>query len=60
VFSRADGVAQVLERLPSKGEAQSSNPTIGKKKKKNILERGLGMEHNYLILVPWEAEIGRL
>jgi hypothetical protein len=29
-----DGVAQVVECLPSKGEALSSNPTITKKKKK--------------------------
>jgi hypothetical protein len=31
---RAGGVAQVVESLPSKGEALSSNPGIGKKEKK--------------------------
>jgi hypothetical protein len=30
---RAGGVAQVVEHLPSKGEALSSNPRLQKKKK---------------------------
>jgi hypothetical protein len=32
--SRAGGEAQMVEHLPSKGEALSSSPSIAKKKKK--------------------------
>jgi hypothetical protein len=33
-LQRADGVAQVIKHLPSKYETLSSNPNMGKKKKK--------------------------
>jgi hypothetical protein len=36
------GVALVVECLPSKGEALSSNPSTRKKKKSEITRRGLG------------------